>query len=145
MTKTIKTANMIKAAAIVFDERGRLLIVKKRGLDIWINLGGKCEQGETLEAALIREVQEEIGAEVIGEPQLYYTSPVEIATGSADLTVQIFAFLTKISKAPILNPEDSIIEFKWLSKSEYQKGEIKLASILGLYLIPKLIRDGLMK
>lgn len=52
------------AAAIIFDDTGRLLLVR-RGKPPhqghWSVPGGKCEPGETVEAACVREVVEETG------------------------------------------------------------------------------------
>lgn len=58
--------------AIIQDESGRFL-VQRRPEDamlggLWEFPGGKCEQGEELEQALVREVREEVGAEVAVGP-----------------------------------------------------------------------------
>jgi 8-oxo-dGTP diphosphatase len=52
--------------ALLIDEVGRVLLglrarTKKVWPDHWDTVGGRVEPGESLEAALIREVQEEIG------------------------------------------------------------------------------------
>ncbi len=68
-------------AAVISDVRGRILLARRtEGRDLagqWEFPGGKCELGETPEAALIRELQEElgitvqVGAALINVPQQY--------------------------------------------------------------------------
>lgn len=58
--------------AAVFDEAGRLLAARRssppRYAGQWEFPGGKVEDGETPEAALVRECREELGVEVtVGE------------------------------------------------------------------------------
>ena len=48
-------------AAVVVDEHGRLLVVRKRGTSAFMQPGGKFEAGEDAVAALRREVREELG------------------------------------------------------------------------------------
>lgn len=48
------------AAACLFDQRGRLLLVRKRGTRFFMLPGGKREPGEDALAALRRELQEEL-------------------------------------------------------------------------------------
>ncbi|HEV7623512.1 MAG TPA: NUDIX domain-containing protein [Amnibacterium sp.] len=48
------------AAALVTDPAGRLLLVRKRGTDRFMQPGGKPEPGETLRGALARELAEEV-------------------------------------------------------------------------------------
>jgi A/G-specific adenine glycosylase len=58
----------IEAVVAVIEKDGRILIQKRpsRGLlaDLWEFPGGKVERGESLTAALRREVREELGAEI---------------------------------------------------------------------------------
>jgi 8-oxo-dGTP diphosphatase len=46
------------AAAIVRDDAGRFLLVRKRGSEIFFQPGGKIDAGEKPETALIREIAE---------------------------------------------------------------------------------------
>ena len=48
-------------AALIVDERGRALMVRKRGTSRFMQPGGKPEPGETDAAALARELSEELG------------------------------------------------------------------------------------
>jgi ADP-ribose pyrophosphatase YjhB (NUDIX family) len=57
--------------AVVLDGQGRLLLVRRRnapGRGLWSVPGGRVEPGETLPAAVVREVREETGLQVrVGE------------------------------------------------------------------------------
>jgi 8-oxo-dGTP diphosphatase len=56
------------SAGILFDGTGRVLIAERTGdgslQGMWEFPGGKMKAGETAEAALIRELREELGIEV---------------------------------------------------------------------------------
>ncbi|MGN6460247.1 MAG: NUDIX hydrolase [Pseudolabrys sp.] len=60
------TARMIEVvAAVVRDHAGRMLLVRKRGTAAFMQPGGKREPGEGDVAALMREVDEELGCRVV--------------------------------------------------------------------------------
>ena len=55
------------AGAIVHDEAGRLLLIRRGrepGRGLWSLPGGRCEPGEDAAAAAVRETYEETGLEV---------------------------------------------------------------------------------
>lgn len=53
------------ACTLVLREDGRVLAVSRRGTTDQFGIpGGKCDEGETFEAAAIRETREETGIEV---------------------------------------------------------------------------------
>jgi len=49
------------AAAIILDEDGRMLLVRKRGTQVFMQPGGKLEPGESAAECLVRELTEELG------------------------------------------------------------------------------------
>ena len=48
-------------AAVIFDDAGRVLLVRKRGSGVFIQPGGKREPGEAALDTLARELAEELG------------------------------------------------------------------------------------
>lgn len=61
---------MVGAAALVVDERNRLLLLKRSDSGCWGPPGGAVELGEAVEEAARREVREETGLE-LGELSLF--------------------------------------------------------------------------
>jgi 8-oxo-dGTP diphosphatase len=54
-------------AALIRDEAGRVLLVRKRGTLAFMQPGGKRDPGEGDVAALAREIDEELGCRVVPE------------------------------------------------------------------------------
>ncbi len=69
------------ALAYITRDDGKLLCVWNRRYQGWGLPGGKVEPGETLEAALARELREETGLEVASFSQLYDAPTVTSDSG----------------------------------------------------------------
>ena len=52
-------------AAVVRDDRGRTLLVRKQGTSVFMQPGGKREPGEDDLTALARELDEELGIAIV--------------------------------------------------------------------------------
>jgi 8-oxo-dGTP diphosphatase len=55
------------AQAVIFDADGRVLLSHRRDCDFWNLPGGAVESGEAPWHAVVREVREEVGLEVVVE------------------------------------------------------------------------------
>ncbi|HEX8216229.1 MAG TPA: NUDIX domain-containing protein [Allosphingosinicella sp.] len=65
MTISRSDATLIRiVAAVIVDEQGRVLLVRKRGTDAFMLPGGKLAVGERALDALARELKEEIGCDL---------------------------------------------------------------------------------
>ncbi|HLF26367.1 MAG TPA: NUDIX domain-containing protein [Anaerolineae bacterium] len=90
----------IGAFAIIFDEQGRVLLCHRRDRDMWNLPGGGVERGELPTEAVVREVKEETGLEVIVERLVgVYGKPEK-----AEL---IFAFACRIAGGQLLLTDES--------------------------------------
>ena len=101
-------------AALIWDKDKFLICQrpanKERGL-LWEFVGGKVEQGETKEQALIRECQEELAITV--EPLEVFT---EVTHEYPDITVHLTLFNCTISKGqPQLLEHNAIA---WITPAE---------------------------
>lgn len=53
--------------AVIFDICGEVLLTERRDSPLWCLPGGRVEAGETIEEAILREVDEEIGVQVAAD------------------------------------------------------------------------------
>jgi 8-oxo-dGTP pyrophosphatase MutT (NUDIX family) len=133
--------NIRKVCAILIREN-RLLVVKSDKHAEYLPVGGKIEQNESLEDALIREVQEEIGISV-SKFKFLLETPAEPALGKPGKTVTAFCFLIYSDQEISINNE--IRELIWISKADFEDKKVKISSILEKFILPKVIELGLLK
>lgn len=104
----------VSAAAIVLNDEGKVLLLNHvlRPFSGWGLPGGFVEHGESSEAAIRRELQEETGIE-LANLELYRVRTV-------GKHVEILFTATGIGEARVNSRE--IIELGWFSAEEFPKG-----------------------
>lgn len=115
--------------------RGRkLLVVRKRGGNLWILPGGKPEAGEDDEATLRREVHEELGCHVSWvKPYLECNAPAADLPG---VTVTVACYLGEIAGVP--QASDEIEEIRWI---DIATPDVPLAISIEEEMLPLLISE----
>ena len=122
----------ILVAAAVIEDHGRYFVTRRQhGVHLegyWEFPGGKCEEGESLEACLRRELKEELGAEVTIGAEVFtvtHTYP--------DLDVELHflacAFLN--APMPLLGQEMRWVERADLRTLDFPPADEELIARLG--------------
>lgn len=127
-----------KVGGIILKDKKILVQRKNNGREECIIPGGKREGEETDFETLKRELKEELDVELI---------KIELIGGYDDIAVfsdkkiHVETYLVEISGE--ITPKNEIKEAIWIDRN-YEKEGIKVGSILGKHVIPKLIEKGLM-
>lgn len=104
------------AAVRLLDREGRILLVRKRGTNKFMQPGGKLEPGEAPLAAAIREVAEETGihlaAELV-EPLGQWRGP---AANETDTLIEAHLFAATTSQVAHIDAE--IEEMLWIDPAQ---------------------------
>ncbi|MBD3280093.1 NUDIX domain-containing protein [Candidatus Dojkabacteria bacterium] len=137
-----KEPDIVKAGAIIINDKKELLLVETPKQEVLIMIGGRTEAGESLEECLKRELEEELQIKNIKMIQKYNVAPVKPAAGDPEKTVQIHTYLVETDDIPI--PSAEVKNIHWISKEEYENHPEEISLIPRNFVIPKLIEDGLL-
>jgi 8-oxo-dGTP diphosphatase len=99
-------------AAVVLDDRGHVLVVRKRGTSSFMQPGGKIEPGEQPLEALVREVREELGTGVDGSTARALGRYTAVAANEPGHVVDAELFLVELDGEPQAASE--IDEMAWI-------------------------------
>lgn len=127
-----------KIAAMVFKNNA-FLMVRKHDKDIWTNLGGKPEGGETEEEALVREIKEELGCEAKVIKKL---GDFKNKAAFDDAIIHLSVYQVELIGEPKIS-DDELAEFSYIEKDYESKG-IKLPPSITEQIIPFCIEEGLL-
>lgn len=104
----------IKIAAVIIDNKGHVLFVRKIGKKGYIYPGGKPEVGETEIECLKRELKEELN---VGLVSAEFYGKKRISKSIYDnLPITIKSYLTKIKGKP--KPSREIEEYRWINANQ---------------------------
>lgn len=107
---------MITVSAVVLRDRvGRVLLVRKRGTDMWMNPGGKPEPGEAPAECAVREVGEELGLQLVADQLAHlgrYTAPAANEAGHT-VVADVFVWPMALDETPSAAAE--IAETRWVA------------------------------
>lgn len=120
------------AAALMSRSDGRVLLVRKKATESFMQPGGKIEIGEHPQDALRRELSEELGIDIDPSEMTYvgrYTAPAANEPGR-----QVDAEVFRIVIAHPVAPGAEIEEILWLDPST--PGAVKLAPLTRDNLLP---------
>jgi len=104
--------------AILQDAAGLYLFIR-RGLTLerspgwWCFVGGQVEPGETLEAALVRELREEVGLGVTVENRIH-----ESLSSTGEFRLHWFSARLDPPEQKVLPSPVEVDEWRWLSVAE---------------------------
>lgn len=101
------------SAAVIERDDAFLLTRRADGAHLagsWEFPGGKQEPGETLEAALVREIREELGCRVTVGPRLLTTTHTY-----AELTVELHFYEARLHEDPVPQLGQ---EMRWVPRAE---------------------------
>lgn len=119
--------------AVIRDEAGRMLLVRKCGTTTFMKPGGKRDGGEDDLATLARELEEELGCQLIAAELLgRFSAP---AANEAGFTVQSATYLTTVEGEIAARAE--IEELAWIDPAA--PGDLRLAPLLTQAVLPALL------
>jgi 8-oxo-dGTP pyrophosphatase MutT (NUDIX family) len=139
MARMERKIDIHKAAGVLIKD-GTFLITRTDGKDFFIAPGGKVEGGETVQGALIRELQEELGIGVDASDIQEFGTFYAPAAGSEDKYLQMDVFLVKKWQGEVA-PASEVAEARWIDSRVPR--EITLGSIFLHDVLPKLKAENL--
>ena len=99
-------------AALIRDDAGRVLLVRKRGTAAFMQPGGKLDAGESDIAALSREIVEELGCRVDADTVRPLGVFECVAANEPGFRVQAAVYAVDVSGA--IEPQAEIDEMVWV-------------------------------
>src|SRR5690606_34851956 len=114
------------SAAVIHDETGRVLVVRKQGTTAFMQPGGKPEAGENPAQTLARELDEELGLRVSDSALRPLGRFVSAAANEPGHQVVADAFALTI-EADAVTVQAELAELRWITPDDI--GTLELAPL----------------
>lgn len=124
------------AAAIFLNERRQVLLVRKRDTTAFMQPGGKVDSGEQPLAALIRELQEELGLVITAEAATFLGNYQAPAANEPGFRVECALYQVTLRAGDQAVPAAEIEEAVWIAVDE--PGDLPLAPLTRDVILPLL-------
>ena len=121
------------SAAVIGDEAGRVLVVRKQGTSMFMQPGGKPEAGESAAQTLIRELHEELGLELDEADLQPLGSFVSAAANEPGHRVIAEAFATSVDPQAV-TVQAELAELRWITPDDI--ATLPLAPLSVEHLLP---------
>ena len=129
-----------RVGAILIKDK-KLLVSRDSDEDYFKSPGGRVDEDETPERAVIRELKEEVGLEIdAGDIELFGTFYVD-AHDNSGRKVRMDAFMVKKWNQEPKPASDEIAEIAWITHKALE--EMKLGNVFKRFVIPALKEKGL--
>ena len=99
-------------AALIVDEAGRMLLVRKRGTTMFMQPGGKREPGESSPEALVRELAEELG--MVTQAETFEALGTFLSTAANEAGHVLEAEMFRVPPSGAVTPLAEIEELTWV-------------------------------
>jgi 8-oxo-dGTP pyrophosphatase MutT (NUDIX family) len=119
------------AAGLIVDTAGRVLLVRKRGTQTFMQAGGKIEPHESPSQALLRELHEELGLSLEPDAPEYLGEFTAPAANETQYLVRAECFYIRADLA--VSPAAEIEEAIWIAPADVS---LPLAPLTRDHLLP---------
>ena len=132
----------MKVVGTIFLKDNKLLLVKPTRRPTYQMVGGKVEEGETIEEAAVRECHEELGKNAIFDENkfTFLMDFDEIASSDNKTKIHFYLFIYNGNLEGKLEETDEISEFIWYETS---MGDNMLSNTLKHKVIPYCVKEKL--
>ncbi len=120
------------SAAVIINQEGETLLVRKSGTQFFMQPGGKIDQGEQAATALVRELQEEL--KLTTQETEFKPLGTFSATAANEANHEVVADLFLLDRAFDPEPANEIAEAIWTTSKDAQK--MDLAPLTRDYVMP---------